>query len=147
MSAREIPGPCPVCGAVSIAPAVQRSTLLAVSDVLILKVLERLGNHILRHERGEYRRLSVIPASKRHMFILSTPERVDWALSGAWDVIPAMLTEDGVAGVPARVICGLLDNYVHEVVRLQAPHSVPALRRRFHDQLGLPMYDLETAVA
>lgn len=147
MTVREVPGPCPVCGAVSIAPAAQRSTLLAVSDLLVIKVLSKLGKDATRRSRGAYAELITVQPHLRHVVSSVKPDRVDWALVGAWDVIPVMLPGDGVGGVPSRLICALLDGYVHELVARRAPHATVALQRRFHDQLGLPVYDLEHDLA
>lgn len=147
MTVRDIPGPCPVCGAVSIAPMVQRSTLLNVADLLVSKVLTKLGKDAIRRGRGYYSELSPVAPHLRHTIVSVGSDRVDWALVGAWDVIPAMLPDDGVSGVPSRLVCALLDGYVHELVTRRAPHSSSALRRRMHDQLGLPIYDLEHDLA
>lgn len=146
MTVREIPGPCPVCGGVSLAPAEQRSTLLAVSDLLVTNVLTKIGKDATRRARGVYSELIRIPPHLRHIHASVKSDRVDWALVGAWDVIPVMLPGDGVGGVPSRLICALLDGYVHELIDRRAPHSISALRRRFHDQLNLPVYDLAAQV-
>lgn len=143
MTVRDVPGPCPVCGAVSIAPAVQRSTLLAVSDLLVTKVLAKLGKDATRRSRAAYADLIDVAPHLRHTAVQVKRDRVDWALVGAWDVIPVMLPGDGVGGVPSRLICALLDGYVHELVERRAPHASLALQRRFRDQLGLPVYDLD----
>lgn len=143
MTVRDIPGPCPVCGAVSIAPSEQRSTLLAVSDLLVSKVLAKLGKDATRRRREAYADLIGVAPHLRHVVVAIAPARVDWALVGAWDVIPVLFPGDGVGGASSRLICALLDGYVHELVQRQAPHSTAALQRRFFDQLGLPVYDLE----
>ena len=144
MTVRAIPGPCPVCGAVSIAPAVQRSTLLAVCSVLTVKALEKLGNHILRHgsSRSMHRELGAVPRHEAHTLWRASPEQVDRALTGAWDVIPALLSDLGCSGVSERQVRAMLSDYVHDLARAMAPHSVEALQGYFH-RLGLPVYDLE----
>jgi hypothetical protein len=148
VTVREIPGPCPVCGAVSIAPAVQRSTLLAVCSVLTMKALEKLGNHMLRHgsSRSLHRELGGRPWHEAHTLWRASPEQVDRALTGAWDVIPALLSDLGCSGVSHRQVQAMLTDYVHDLARAMAPHSVPALQGYFH-RLGLPVYDLEHDLA
>lgn len=143
MTVRDIPGPCPVCGATSIAPAVQRSTLLATCNVLTLKALEKLGNHIVRHggSRSLHRELGARPRHVAHTLWRATPEQVDRALTGAWDVIPAQLADFGCSGVSARQVQAMLTDYVHDLASAMAPHTADVLRRRFQDQLGLPVYD------
>lgn len=143
MTVRDIPGPCPVCGATSIAPAVQRSTLLATCNVLTLKALEKLGNHMLRHggSRSLHRELGDRPRHSAHTAWKATPDQVDRALTGAWDVIPAQLADFGCSGVSARQVQAMLTDYVHDLAATMAPHTADELRRRFQDQLGLPVYD------
>lgn len=143
MTARDIPGPCPVCGATSIAPAVQRSTLLATCNVLTLKALEKLGNHIVRHggSRSLHRTLGASPRHLAHTLWRASEDQVDRALTGAWDVIPAQLADFGCSGVSARQVQAMLTDYVHDLAATGTPHTVDALRARFQDQLGLPVYD------
>lgn len=145
MTVRDIPGPCPVCGATSIAPAVQRSTLLATCNVLTLKALEKLGNHMLRHggSRSLHRELGGQPRYVVHTLWRATPEQVDRALTGAWDVVAAQLADFGCSNVSARQVQAMLSDYVHDLAAAQTPHTVDALRIRFHDQLGIPVYDLD----
>lgn len=149
MTAREIPGPCVLCGATSIAPAVQRSTLLAVCSVLTVKALEKLGNHILRHgpSRSLHRELGARPRHEAHVLWRASPEQVDRALTGAWDVIPALLSDLGCSGVSHRQVQAMLADYVHDLASAMAPHTVASLRVYFERQLGLRVYDLEADLA
>lgn len=149
MTVRNVPGPCPVCGAVSIAPAVQRSTLLAVCSVLTVKALEKLGNHMLRHggSRSLHRELGSRPRHEAHTLWRASPEQVDRALTGAWDVIEALLADLGCSGVSHRQVQAMLTDYVHDLASAMAPHSVAALQGYFQRQLGLPVYDLQHDLA
>lgn len=144
---RDIPGPCPVCGGVSIAPAVQRSSLLAVCSVLTLKALEKLGNHMLRHgkSRSLHRELGTLPRHEAHTQWRASVEQVDRALTGAWDVIPALLSDFGASGVTHRQVQAMLTDYVHDLAQAMVPHSVELLRGYFNDRLGLPVYDRDPA--
>ncbi len=131
-----IPGPCPVCGGVTLAPATQRSTLLAVCDVLVLKALEKLGNYLVRAERSRFRVLGTLwPASDA---------LVDKALKGAWDVVPALLDVHGCCDVTHIQVTRMLDGYVHDLAVAGKPHTVHGeggLMYRFETRLGLPVYD------
>ena len=149
MTVRDGPGPCPVCGAVSIAPAVQRSTLLAVCCVLTVKALEKLGNHMLRHggSRSLHRELGSRPRHEAHTLWRASPEQVDRALTGAWDVVEALLSDLGCSGISHRQVQAMLTDYVHDLASAMAPHSVEALQGYFQRQLGLPVYDLQHDLA
>lgn len=146
--AHDTPGPCPVCGGLTVAPAVQRSTLLAVSNVLVLKALDKLGNYLIRRgERSLYSRFGSIPRSEVYLHVRPTTVQVDRALQGAWDVIPAQLADFGCSGVTARQVQAMLTDYIHHLADAGLRHDVDLLRRCFVDQLGLPIYDTEPARA
>ena len=143
MPLRELPGACPVCGGVTIAPATQRSTLLAVCDVLVLKPLERVGSHLLRSNRGEnrFRILGARPKYLAHTLWPASDEVVEKSLRGAWDVVPALLDVHGCCNVTAVQVSGMLDDYVHDLVVTGTAHELEELCYRFEARLGLPVYD------
>lgn len=143
MSADGIPGPCPVCGGVTLAPATQRSTLLAVCDVLVLKALERVGSHLVRSNRGEgrFRVLGDRPKYLAHTLWPAPDEVVEKSLRGAWDVVPALLDVHGCCDITAMQVTAMLDEYVHDLVITGTPHGTPELQYRFETRLGLPVYD------
>lgn len=139
-----IPGACPVCGGVTIAPATQRSTLLAVCDVLVLKALEKLGNYLLRADRSRFRLLGAKPQTLAHTIWPASDALVDKALRGAWDVVPPLLDVHGCCDVTALQVTRMLDEYVHDLAVTGTAHSVHAeggLMYRFESRLGLPVYD------
>lgn len=142
-----IPGPCPVCGGISIAPAVQRSTLLATCNVLTLKALEKLGNYLLRSGRSKYREVREIARHEVYLSVPASADQVERVLVGAWDVIPAQLADFGCSGVSAAQVQAMLDGYVRDLVAAQAHHRIDLLRERFHDRLGLPVFDREPETA
>ena len=141
MSAMPIPSVCPVCGAYSLAPEGQASTLLAVCDVLVMKALETMGKYILRTERSRYNALGGRPFHVAHTVWPPTDAIVDKALRGAWDVVPPLLATHGCCDVTAVQVTRMLDDYVHDLVITGTPHANDDLRYRFVTRLGLPVFD------
>lgn len=143
-----MPGPCPLCGGVTIAPATQRSTLLAVCDVLVHKALERLGNAIVRgggasrSERPVRRaKFGSRPLHTAHTEWPAPEEVVVRILHGAWDVVPALLDVHGCCDITATQVTRMLDEYVRDLAITGLPHRLPELQYRFESRLGLPVYD------
>lgn len=143
-----IPGPCPCCGGVTLAPAAQRSTLLAVCDVLVLKALERLGNAIVRgggvsrSERPVRRaKFAARPLYTAHVEWPASEPVVDRILHGAWDVVPALLDTHGCCDITAMQVTAMLDEYVHDLAITGTVHRISELQYRFETRLGLPVYD------
>lgn len=137
-----IPGPCPLCGAVSIAPITQRSILLAVCDVLVLKALERLGGFIVRAKRGRYHETGGQPKYVMHTRWRPDEKMVSKALAGAWDVVPALLDTHGCCDVSAAKVSDMLDSYVSDLAITGTAHTMEELMFRFEGQLALPVFDL-----
>lgn len=135
-----IPAPCPVCGAISIAPDVQTSALLAVCDVLCVKALEAMGKWIVRAERSRYRALGTRPYYVAHTFWTPEEAVVSKALRGAWDVVPAMLTTYGCCEVTPVQVTNMLDSYVRDLCITGTRHSIYQLQYRFENELGLPVF-------
>lgn len=136
-----VPGPCPVCGAVSLAPVQQRSTLLAVCDVLVLKALEKLGNYIVRAERARYNLMRSKPRYEAHTLWPGSDEMVAKALKGAWDVVPLLLDTHGCCGVTGLQVTAMLNSYVHDLAITGTHHDIAELQYRFETELGLPVFD------
>lgn len=137
----KLPSPCPVCGAYSLSPDTQRSSLLAVCDVLVMKALESMGKYIIRAERSRYRTMGTRPLLIAHTIWPPTDAIVDKALKGAWDVVPALLDMHGCCGVTSRQITDMLDLYVHDLAITGTAHEIHDLTYRFETQLGLPVFD------
>jgi hypothetical protein len=125
--------------------AIDRHVLLAVCDVLCVKALETMGKWILRVERRRYgeAQLTGLPLHQAHTRWPVTDDIVDKALRGAWDVIPAMLSEHGCCGVTAEQVTSMLDSYVHDLAITGTPHSIAELYYRFCTALGPPVYVVE----
>lgn len=138
-----IPSPCPVCGAYSLAPDAQTSTLVAVCDVLVLKALETMGKYIVRADRARFRQLGTRPWHQAHTLWRASDEIADKALRGAWDVVPALLDQHGCCGVTALQVVGMLDCYVHDLVITGTAHDTGELLYRFEAHLGLPVFSRE----
>lgn len=143
MSSHElsIPGPCPCCGAISLAPVTQRSTLLAVADVLVYKALEKLGSSIVRKERGRYNQIGSKPKYTAHTIWTPMERDVQKALQSAWDVVPALLDVHGCAGVTSVQITTMLDEYVRDLAITGTEHHIDELMHRFENRLGIPVFD------
>lgn len=138
----EIPSPCPVCGAMSLAPMERTTTLLAVCDVLTLKALETLGKYIVRAE-GHHRRYAILtsrglPYTIAHTLWAAPDPLVAKALRGAWDVVPAVVSLHGCCDVAADAVVCTLDEYVHDLAVSGTPHALDHLAYRFDTRLGLP---------
>lgn len=139
--AHDIPGPCPICGGVTLAPATQRSTLLAVCDVLVLKALEKLGNYLVRADRSRFRILGTKSPTLAHTLWTPGDPLVDKVLKGAWDVVPALLDVHGCCDITAVQVTKMLDEYVHDLAITGTTHRLPELQYRFESRLGLPVFD------
>lgn len=139
----DIPGPCPLCGAVSLAPVTQRSVLLAVCDVLVFKSLEKLGSAIVRRQRGRFHEMGSKPKYLAHTQWPPEEAMVVKALDSAWDVVPALMDVHGCADVTAVQISRMLDEYVRDLAITGTAHTTEELMYRFENRLGLPVFDLD----
>lgn len=150
-----VPSMCPVCGAYSLAPDTEVSTLLAVCNVLVLKALEQVGRRTVRdgkEARREHRyqryRDTGQPWYLAHTVWPPPEEAVTKVLRDAWDVIPALLAQDE-CGVTVRQARDMLDEYVRDLAITGTAHTIGELAYRFTDRLGLPvvLHDDEVADA
>lgn len=135
-----LPAACPVCGAYSLAPDSDRSALLAVCDVLVVKALESMGKWMVRESRSRYRAKGTHPWHEIHTLWQPDEAMVTKALRSAWDVVPAMLDTHGCCGITSRQVTRMLDEYVHDLCITGTAHSLGELQYRFQDRLGLPVY-------
>lgn len=141
---RGIPSQCPCCGAYSLAPEQDVTTLVAVCDVLVVKALERIGMFLIRGERSRYRtfRETELPAYLAHTLWPADDELTERALRGAWDVVPALVDHHGCCGVEGAAVARVLDDYVHDLVLTGTVHTVEGeggLAYRFTARLGIPI--------
>ena len=141
MSVRpEIPAVCPVCGAYSLAPEGEMSTLLAVCDVLVTKVLEQLGKYLVRVERARSRQSRSHPWHECHTLWPPDDALVDKVLRGAWDVVPPLIDAHGCCGITSVQVTQMLDQYVHDLAITGTKHNLEELAYRFSTRLGFPVY-------
>lgn len=129
--------PCPCCGAYSLHPTTQSSTLLAVCDVLVVHALEKVGKWIVRIDRSRYAKMDGRPWHAAHAMWRPDEAMIDKALVGAWDVVPAMLDEHGCCNVTAVNVTRTLDKYVRDLLITGTVHQLPELRYRFEAHLGI----------
>lgn len=134
-----LPSPCACCGALSLTPTAQSSALLAVCDVLVVRALEAVGKRIVRVERSRFNRLGSQPWHVAHTIWKPDDHTVDKALSGAWDVVPAMLDSHGCCNVTPTLVTGVLDCYVRDLLLTGTGHALPELRYRFKAYLGIDL--------
>jgi hypothetical protein len=136
-----LPSACPVCGAYSLLPDSDVSVLVAVTDVLTLKALEKLGSFIVRAERSRFQQLGQRPKHVAHTIWRADDATVDKALRGAWDVVPAILDVHGCCDVTSLQVTEMLDEYVHDLAVTGTAHSLDELEYRFVSRLGFPVFD------
>lgn len=134
-----IPSQCPVCGAYSLEPEVNVSSLLAVCDVLVIKALEQMGKWIVKVDRSRFRILEPRPMYLAHTLWQADERTVSKALRNAWDVVPAMMDRHGCCDVTSRDVIRMLNGYVHDLVITGTPHSIEELGYRFRTRLDLPV--------
>jgi hypothetical protein len=125
----------------SLLPQTQTQTLVAVSDVLVVKALERVGAFLIRGARERYTQSRGIALHTLHTLWRAPDEITERALRGAWDVVPAMLDVHGCCGVTGAEVTDVLDDYVHDLVLTGTLHLLPELEYRFGTRLGLPVAD------
>lgn len=140
MNVPDLPSTCPVCGAISLAPDANASTLLAVCDVLVLKTLETMGKWIVRAERSRYHVIASRPRYLAHTIWPASEDQVARSLRGAWDVIPPLLDVHGCCDITPRQVAVMLDEYVRDLVITGTAHTIKELAYRFDNRLGLPVY-------
>lgn len=138
----DIPTACPVCGGYSLTQDDQSARMLAVSEVLTVKVLEVIGKRIVRNERSRFAHLHGTPFHEAHtLWPMESDPEVTILLRGAWDVVPAMMSTHGNCGEASpEQVTSMLDDYVHDLVLTGTKHSVEELAYRFRTVLGMPVY-------
>ena len=149
----ELPAPCPVCGAYSLAPEARYTVLLAVCDVLVVKALEQLGKYLVRapvsdqrrSNRSRYAALGDTPFSAAHTIWQAPDDLVCKALRNTWDVVPLLVASHGPHQIDPQPVIDMLDEYVHDLAVTGTEHSINQLAYRFVTRLQLPVG--EAAVA
>lgn len=133
----QLVAPCPMCGTLTGLMLAERSALLAVSDVLVYRSLEVVGKRIVRAERRRFKLLGTRPWHEAHTLWLPDANTVEKALSGAWDVVPALLSAHGACGSTPVNVTHALDRYVRLLLRTGQNHTVEALRTELERELGI----------
>lgn len=145
-SETETVSPCPCCGNYSSASLAlaQPPALLAVTDVLVVKALEKVGKMLARNggNRHRVKVATTVPWHLIHTVVQPTARDVDKGLHGAWDVIPAMLANHGCCNVTSRQVEQMVDSYTRDLLITGTAHTLPELRYRFERFLGVPLPDL-----
>jgi hypothetical protein len=113
--------------------------LAVACDMAVLRALELVGNRISRagdrSRRGTMLRAGV-GKSDVHVHWGPEPGMVDAALSGAWDVLPRLVSEHGCCSLVEPALAAVLDGYVRELVSARAPHTFGALEARLREAAG-----------
>lgn len=144
-----VPTPCPCCGAYSLAPDADVVTLVAVSDVLVVKALERVGNFLIRKERARWQASRGTPTYLVHTLWQADDDIISRALRDAWEVVPLLVNAHGCCGVDGPGVQSVLDEYVHDLVLTGTPHDLHGpggLEYRFESRLGLVLPEHRGAV-
>jgi hypothetical protein len=124
---------CPCCHTVI---PVSYDPLVAACDVLVLRALERIGNHIIRVERSRFARLQGRPRYDAHVLWQADTALVDKGLDGAWDAVSLVVAEHGCCGATPDEVVAVLDRYVRDLVLTMTGHSTEELRYRFGAFIG-----------
>lgn len=122
--------PCPACGAWSLPALAERSALLDVCDVLVIKALDALGRKIVRQPRSRFKEFGGRPWHLAHTVWRPDPKDVDRTLDTAWDVLPALLStrRAEALGVSVEVLTHCLDEYIRLLLERSLEHDVVSLR-------------------
>lgn len=130
---------CPCCGAWALPAMSERSALLGVCDVLVRKALEVVGKRLVRVTRSRFNQLGDRPWAVAHTLWAAGPQMIDKALSGAWDIVPALLDSHraDALGVSPEQVTAVLDEYVRTLVARREPHRLSSLRAYLTARLGL----------
>ena len=112
--------------------------LVAAADVLVLRALERVCNHVLRSDRSRYAALNGRP--RHEAYRLWQPDRtvVDQALGGAWVHVPSLVDDHAPFDVDPDEVAAALDRYTRDLLATGARHDVAELRYRLTAFLGVP---------
>lgn len=131
--------PCPACGAWSLPSLAERSALLDVCDVLVLKALDSLGRKIVRQPRSRFKEFDGRPWHLAHTLWYADPKDVDRTLDTAWDVLPALLAtrRAEALGVSPESVSKCLDEYIRLLLESRLEHEHASLRYWLASKIGL----------
>lgn len=108
-----------------------RRVLLAVTDSLVVKVLETVGKRITRSDRSRFGKLGHQPFYRAHTFWQVDDAEVSKALRGAWGVLPTLMDRhiENCPFEPYELVT-MLDHYTRDLVITGTPHSLEELEYR-----------------
>ena len=138
--------PCPACGAWSLPATAERSALLDVCDVLVIKALDALGRKIVRQPRSRFKEFDGRPWHVAHTRWRPDPKDVERTLDTAWDVLPALLASRraDALGISAEGVSGALNEYVRLLLERGLEHDAVSLRYWLAARLGVPLPEVRS---
>lgn len=138
--------PCPACGAWSLPAVAERSALLDVCDVLVIKALDALGRKIVRQPRSRFKEFDGRPWHVAHTQWRPDPKDVARTLDTAWDVLPALLASRraDALGVSPEVVSACLNEYVRLLLERSLEHDAVSLRYWLAARLGIPLPEVRS---
>ena len=125
---------CDYCGARTGAV----DPLVAAADVLVLRALERVCNHILRGDRSRYSALDGRPRHEAYRLWRPDQTVVDQALGGVWVHVPAVVDDHAPDAIDPAEVAAALDRYTRDLLATGAAHDVAELRYRLTAFIGVP---------
>lgn len=109
--------------------------LAAACDMAVVRALELVGKRVARDGRSRYGAMSKSGKAWHEAHTIWRPEahHVDAALTGAWTVLPRMISEHGCCSIADPALNSLLDSYVRELLFSGRAHTFEELERRLAD--------------
>lgn len=115
-------------GTVPSADVARKASLLAASEQLVFRALERAGNKI----KSKMQVKPTCAAAEIYRFVAATD--TEFLLDDAWSGVPLVASR---AGVPEVFLAALLQEYTAELLTTQAAHSYELLDAFLDDHLTL----------
>jgi hypothetical protein len=101
----------------------------------VVRALELVGKRVARDGRSRYGAMQKSGKEWHEAHTIWRPEahHVEAALSGAWTVLPRLVSEHGCCALADPALNSLLDAYVRELLYSGTAHTFEALERRLSD--------------
>jgi hypothetical protein len=115
-------------------------SLAAACDMAVVRALELVGKRVARDGRSRYGAMAKSGKAWHEAHTIWRPEahHVDAALSGAWTVLPRLVSEHGCCALADPEVNSLLDSYVRELLYSGTAHTFEELERRLSDAATTP---------
>ena len=107
----------------------RKASLIAASDMLVLRALERAGNR-LKNKLGGLK----VNCSASELYQYVGVDDVQFALTDAWGYVPDVA---GRAGISPVFLTELLEGYTANLLLTQSPHSIDGLEAYLSNHLTL----------